>query len=145
VIDDYGHHPVEIAAVLAAARSSTEHRVIAVVQPHRYTRLHDLFEEFCTCFNDADAVIVTDVYPAGEAPIEGVHKDALVDGLRAHGHRNVIPLVGPDALADAVAGLAGPGDLVVCLGAGSITNWAAALPEQLSKRPGGRKANGGHG
>jgi UDP-N-acetylmuramate--alanine ligase len=145
VIDDYGHHPVEIAAVLAAARSSTEHRVIAVVQPHRFTRLHDLFEEFCTCFNDADAVIVADVYPAGETPIEGVHKEALVEGLRAHGHRNVVPLVGPDTLAETVAALAGPGDLVVCLGAGSITNWAAALPEQLAKRTVARKSNGGHG
>ena len=146
VIDDYGHHPVEIAAVLAAARSATEHRVIAVVQPHRFTRLRDLFEEFCTCFNDADAVIVADVYPAGEAPIEGIHRDALVEGLRAHGHRNVIALSGPEALAETVAGLVASGDLVVCLGAGSITNWAAALPDQLAKLiGGGRKANGGHG
>jgi len=146
VIDDYGHHPVEIAAVLAAARTSTERRVVAVVQPHRYSRLKDLFEEFCTCFNDADAVIVADVYPAGEAPIEGVSRDALVEGLRAHGHRNVMPLAGPESLAETVAGLAGPGDLVVCLGAGSITNWAASLPEQLNKRIGGAiKANGGHG
>jgi UDP-N-acetylmuramate--alanine ligase len=145
VIDDYGHHPVEIAAVLAAARQSTERRVVAVVQPHRYTRLRDLFEEFCTCFNDADAVIVTDVYPAGEAPIEGIHKDALVEGLRAHGHRNVIALPGPDALAETVADIVESGDLVVCLGAGSITAWAAALPEQLAKLGGGRKANGGHG
>ena len=95
VIDDYGHHPVEIAAVLAAARTATEHRVIAVVQPHRYSRLKNLFEEFCTAFNDADAVIVADVYPAGEAPIEGVNRDALVEGLRAHGHRQVLPLAGP--------------------------------------------------
>jgi UDP-N-acetylmuramate--alanine ligase len=147
IIDDYGHHPVEIAAVLAAARQATERRVVAVVQPHRYTRLHDLFDEFCTCFNDADAVIVADVYPAGEQPIEGVHRDALVEGLRAHGHRHVIPLPGPDALAETVAGVAQSGDLVVCLGAGSITTWAAALPEQLAKlgTGGGRKSNGGHG
>jgi UDP-N-acetylmuramate--alanine ligase len=136
VIDDYGHHPVEIAAVLAAARTATDRKVIAVVQPHRYTRLRDLFEEFCTCFNDADAVIVADVYPAGEAPVEGVNRDALVEGLRAHGHRRVVPLAGPDSLADAVAGLAGEGDLVVCLGAGSITGWAAALPAELAKRLG---------
>ena len=87
IIDDYGHHPVEIAAVLAAARDSAKGQVIAVVQPHRYTRLRDLFEQFCTCFNDADAVIVAPVYPAGEAPIAGVDRDALVAGLRAHGHR----------------------------------------------------------
>jgi len=146
VIDDYGHHPVEIAAVLAAARTATERKVIAVVQPHRFTRLHDLFEEFCTCFNDADAVIVADVYPAGEAPIEGVNRDALVEGLRAHGHRHAVPLPGPDALAETVAGIANAGDLVVCLGAGSITNWAAALPGELARRQGGGiKANGGRG
>jgi UDP-N-acetylmuramate--alanine ligase len=146
VIDDYGHHPVEIAAVLAAARQATERRVVAVVQPHRYTRLHDLFEEFCTCFNDADTVIVADVYPAGEAPIEGINRDALVEGLRAHGHRSAVALAGPDALAETVADIAQSGDLVVCLGAGSITYWAAALPEQLAKLGGdGRKRNGGHG
>ena len=92
VIDDYGHHPVEIAAVLKAARESTNGKVIAVVQPHRYTRLQSLFEEFCTCFNDADAVVVAEVYPAGEAPIEGIDRDHFVLGLRAHGHREVIPL-----------------------------------------------------
>ena len=89
MIDDYGHHPVEIASVLAAARAITPGRVIAVVQPHRYTRLRDLFEEFCACFNDADAVIVADVYPAGEAPIEGFDRDALAEGVRRHGHRQV--------------------------------------------------------
>ena len=132
VIDDYGHHPVEIAAVLGAARSAGEGRVIAVVQPHRYSRLAALFEDFCTCFNDADHVLVTDVYPAGEAPIEGVDRDALVAGLRAHGHRNASPLDTPDDLAARVTAIAEPGDLVVCLGAGSITNWANALPEQLA-------------
>jgi UDP-N-acetylmuramate--alanine ligase len=132
VIDDYGHHPVEIAAVLKAARESTNGQVIAVVQPHRYTRLQSLFEQFCTCFNDADVVIVAHVYPAGEAPIEGIDRDHFVAGLRARGHRQVIPLDGPDQLASVVKGLAGPGDYVVCLGAGSITQWAYALPGELA-------------
>ena len=99
MIDDYGHHPVEIAAVLKAARESTVGQVIAVVQPHRYTRLHSLFEQFCTCFNDADSVIVADVYAAGEAPIAGADRDGLVAGMRARGHRNVLPLDGPQQLA----------------------------------------------
>jgi UDP-N-acetylmuramate--alanine ligase len=131
VIDDYGHHPVEIAAVLRAARESTNGKVIAVVQPHRYTRLQSLFEEFCTCFNDADAVVVAEVYPAGEAPIEGIDRDHFVLGLLAHGHREVIPLPNSAALAGIVKGLAGTGDLVVCLGAGNITQWAYALPGEL--------------
>ena len=131
VIDDYGHHPVEIAAVLAAARASRPKRVIAVVQPHRYTRLRDLFDEFCTCFNDADLVIVADVYPAGEEPIEGIDRTALVDGLRARGHRNVMPLDTPDALPRVIATLAQDGDYVICLGAGNITAWANALPAAL--------------
>src|SRR4030095_16307546 len=99
VIDDYGHHPVEIAAVLKAARESTNGKIVAVVQPHRYTRLQSLFEEFCTCFNDADAVVVAEVYPAGEAPIEGIDRDHFVTGLRARGHREVIPLPGSAELA----------------------------------------------
>jgi len=131
VIDDYGHHPVEIAAVLKAARSATQGRVIAVVQPHRYSRLQSLFEEFCTCFNDADTVIVADVYPAGEAPIQGVDRDALVEGLQTRGHRHVLPLGDSDELASTVASIAKPGDLVVCLGAGTITAWANALPDAL--------------
>ena len=134
VVDDYGHHPVEIAAVLRAAREvqgDSAGKVIAVVQPHRYSRLHDLFGEFCGCFNDADSVIVADVYPAGEAPIEGADKAALVEGLKRFGHRSVAPLDGPAALAAAVKAQAEPGDLVVCLGAGDITNWAYALPGQL--------------
>lgn len=131
VIDDYGHHPVEIAAVLKAARDSYTGKVIAVVQPHRYTRLQSLFEEFCTCFNDADAVVVAEVYAAGEAPIEGIDRDHFVAGLRAHGHREVIPLPAAGELAGIVHGLAKPGDLVVCLGAGNITQWAYALPDQL--------------
>jgi UDP-N-acetylmuramate--alanine ligase len=132
VIDDYGHHPVEIAAVLKAARESTKDQVIAVVQPHRYTRLAALFEQFCTCFNDADAVIVAQVYAAGEAPIAGVDRDALVQGLRTHGHRRVVALDSPEKLAPLVAGMAQAGDYVVCLGAGSITQWAYALPGELA-------------
>ncbi|MEO6381944.1 MAG: UDP-N-acetylmuramate--L-alanine ligase [Nitrobacter sp.] len=131
VIDDYGHHPVEIAAVLKAARESTGGKVIAVVQPHRYTRLQSLFEEFCTCFNDADTVVVADVYPAGEAPIAGIDRDSFVLGLRAHGHREVVPLQDSAALAGVIAGFAKPGDYVVCLGAGNITQWAYALPGEL--------------
>ena len=132
IIDDYGHHPVEIAAVLKAARAITAGRVIAVVQPHRYTRLSDLFDGFCTCFNDADIVLVADVYAAGEAPIDGVHRGALVAGLAAHGHRNPLSLNDPAELAPLVRELAQPGDIVVCLGAGSITGWANALPAELA-------------
>ncbi len=133
VVDDYGHHPVEIAAVLAAARQASRGKVIAVVQPHRYTRLRDLFEEFCTCFNDADEVLVAEVYAAGEDPIEGIDRDVLVAGLRAHGHRSVAPLENPKALAEIVNGLASPGDMVVCLGAGNITAWANDLPGELKR------------
>ena len=132
IIDDYGHHPVEIAAVLKSARAIVRGRVIAVMQPHRYTRLANLFDDFCTCFNDADIVLVADVYAAGETPIDGISRDALVGGLAAHGHRNVRPLPGPDALAATVREMARPGDMVVCLGAGSITNWANALPDELA-------------
>jgi UDP-N-acetylmuramate--alanine ligase len=135
IIDDYGHHPVEIAAVLKAARSASTGNVIAVVQPHRYTRLSGLFEEFCSCFNDADSVLVADVYAAGESPIEGVDRDALVQGLGARGHRRAIALESPETLARQVAEIAKPGDMVVCLGAGSITNWAASLPAELQALP----------
>jgi UDP-N-acetylmuramate--alanine ligase len=131
IIDDYGHHPVEIAAVLKAAREVAKGQVIAVVQPHRYTRLKSLFEPFSTCFNDADAVIVAPVYPAGEAPIEGADREHLVAAIRARGHRHVLPLEGPDKLAGLIKSLAKPGDYVVCLGAGSITQWAYALPGEL--------------
>ncbi len=131
IIDDYAHHPVEIAAVLRAARESVKGQVIAVVQPHRYTRLSALFEQFCSCFNDADAVIVAPVYSAGEAPIAGVDRDALVAALRAHGHRQAMALAAPDQLAGIIKELAKPGDYVVCLGAGSITQWAYALPAEL--------------
>ncbi len=132
VIDDYGHHPVEIAAVLKAARQVVgQGRVIAVVQPHRYTRLRDLMTEFSSCFHDADSVIVADVYSAGEQPIEGADKVSLVEGLHRFGHRSAVALDNPAALPGLVAAEARPGDLVVCLGAGDITQWAYALPGQL--------------
>ena len=131
VIDDYGHHPVEISAVLHAARAACEGRIIAVVQPHRFSRLRDLFEDFCTCFNDADAVIVADVHAAGEDPIEGTDRDALIQGLMARGHRRVLALDTPEDLPALIAAEAAAGDMVVCLGAGSICGWANALPEQL--------------
>ena len=134
IIDDYGHHPVEIAATLHSARQAadaTGGRVIGVVQPHRYSRLKHLFHEFSGCFHDADAVIVADVYAAGEEPIEGADRDALVQGIRDHGHKHVIALPNEQMLADIVVDVAEPGDMVVCLGAGSISNWAYALPDAL--------------
>jgi UDP-N-acetylmuramate--alanine ligase len=131
IIDDYGHHPVEISSVLKAARAVTKGRVIAVVQPHRYTRLRDLFDDFCHGFNDADVVIVADVYAAGEAPIPGIDRDALVEGLRRYGHRHAIALAGPAELPALIRQEAKAGDLVVLLGAGDITAWAYALPDQL--------------
>jgi len=131
VIDDYGHHPVEISSVLAAARQAFDRQVIAVVQPHRYSRLQDLFEEFCTCFNNADAVVVADIFAAGEEPISGVNQQSFADGLRQRGHKNVLVLESPEKLAGLVSLVASPGDVVVCLGAGSITAWANALPEEL--------------
>ncbi|MCJ2018523.1 UDP-N-acetylmuramate--L-alanine ligase [Methylobacterium sp. E-065] len=134
IFDDYGHHPVEIKAVLKAARASTEHGVIAIVQPHRYTRLQSLFDDFCTCFNDADTVIVAPVYAAGEAPIEGFDRDSLVAGLRSRGHRDARALERPEELAGIIADLAKPGDYVVFLGAGTITQWAYALPDELAAR-----------
>ncbi len=143
VIDDYGHHPVEIAAVLKAARQAGAREVIAVVQPHRYSRLASLFNEFCACMNDAATVIVADVYPAGEAPIAGVDRDALVEGLRARGHRSVVPLGDPADLAGMVHAIARAGDFVVCLGAGNITVWANALPGELAALQARRAAGGG--
>jgi UDP-N-acetylmuramate--alanine ligase len=137
IVDDYGHHPVEIKATLKAAQQAKggpdnlDAKIIAVMQPHRYTRLSGLFNDFCRCFNDADAVIVADVYAAGEQPIEGASRDALVEGLRAHGHRNVQALPDPKALAGMIAEMAQPGDYVICLGAGTISGWAYALPAEL--------------
>jgi len=133
IIDDYGHHPVEIAAVLKAARQASDAKVIAIVQPHRYSRLADLFEEFCSCFNDADHVIVADVFAAGEEPIEGADRDGLVEGMRARGHRNVTALTDRALLAPLVSELAKSGDYVVCLGAGNITAWANELPAELEQ------------
>ncbi len=133
VIDDYGHHPVEISAVLRAARQSTKRDVIAVVQPHRYSRLHDLFNEFATCFNDADTVIVAPVYAAGEQPIEGVTHEELVSRIRARGHRDARVVDRFEALAPLLASRVEAGDYVVMLGAGNITQWAAALPAELGK------------
>jgi len=131
IIDDYGHHPTEIAAVLKAARHATAGRVIAIHQPHRYTRLSHHFEEFCACFNEADVVAIAPVYAAGEDPIEGASRDDLVAGLTRHGHRRALALSGEDGLARMVREEAGPGDLVVCLGAGTISTWANALPDRL--------------
>jgi UDP-N-acetylmuramate--alanine ligase len=133
IIDDYGHHPVEIAAVLKAARQAYSGPITAVIQPHRYTRLHDLFDQFCTCLNSADNAIVAPVYPAGEAPIPGVDRDSLAEGLRAHGHKRVLTIDGPDDLPRVIAQLAQPQGAVVCLGAGSITQWAAGLQGALER------------
>jgi UDP-N-acetylmuramate--alanine ligase len=133
VIDDYGHHPVEISAVLRAARQSTGREVVAVVQPHRFSRVHDLFDEFAACFNDADTVIVAPIYAAGEQPLPGVTHDELVNRIRARGHRDARVLDKPEDLAPLLATRVAEGDYVVCLGAGNITQWAAALPAELGK------------
>lgn len=131
IIDDYGHHPVEISAVLRAARQASTGRVIAVHQPHRYSRLSSLFEDFCTCFNEADVVAIADVYSAGEDPIPGASRDDLVAGLIAHGHRHARSILSEDDLVRLVREQARPGDMVVCLGAGTISAWANALPARL--------------
>ena len=131
MFDDYGHHPVEIRAVLGAAREACAGRVIAVAQPHRYSRLHDLFDDFAACFNDADTVLVAPVYPAGEEPIEGVNAETLVSRIRAAGHRDARFIDSAQAIAPLVRTLAQPGDFVVLLGAGNITQWAYALPKEL--------------
>ncbi|MEA1084151.1 UDP-N-acetylmuramate--L-alanine ligase [Sphingomonas sp. CD22] len=134
IIDDYGHHPVEIRAVLAAAREGARGRVIAVVQPHRYSRLGNLMEDFQTAFNDADRVLVTPVYAAGEAPVEGVDAQALVDGLKRRGHRSAATIADADALADELAATIQADDMIVCLGAGDITKWAAGLASAIGER-----------
>lgn len=136
IIDDYAHHPIEIETILKTARTAvaeTGGRIFAVMQPHRYSRLQDLFEEFCTCFNDADTVVIADVYEAGEEPIEGFDKMSLVDGIREHGHKDVIALPSRDELAATLAGFVQPNDFVICMGAGDITAWAYELPEALEK------------
>ncbi len=132
IIDDYGHHPVEIAAVLKAARQATDGRVIAVHQPHRYSRLNDLFDDFCSCFNDADIVGISDVFSAGEDPIKGASRDDLVAGLTRHGHRDARVIADEDALEALVRSEAKSGDMVVCLGAGTISSWAVGLPARLN-------------
>jgi UDP-N-acetylmuramate--alanine ligase len=131
IIDDYGHHPTEIAAVLKAARHATDGRVIAVHQPHRYSRLNHHFEDFCSCFNEADVVAIAEVFAAGEDPIEGASRDDLVAGLIRHGHRHARAITDQDDLTRLVKEQAGPGDMVVCLGAGTISTWANGLPERL--------------
>jgi UDP-N-acetylmuramate--alanine ligase len=131
IIDDYGHHPVEIAAVLKAARQAADGRVIAVHQPHRYSRLSNLFGDFCACFNDADVVGIAEVFAAGEDPIPGASRDDLVAGLIAHGHRHAVAVTGVENLASLVMDQTKPGDIVVCLGAGTISAWAYELPERL--------------
>lgn len=132
VFDDYAHHPVEITSVLNAARSAAQGKVIAVMQPHRYSRLEDLYDDFASCFNDADTVLVAPVYEAGEKPRDGVHAEGLVNRMRAHGHRDARLVEGPNDLAQVIKTIAEPGDYVLCLGAGSITHWANALPGQLN-------------
>ncbi len=133
VVDDYAHHPVEIRAVLSAARETTDGRVIAVMQPHRYTRLNALMEEFQAAFNDADMVFVAPVYAAGEEPMEGVDSEALVEGLRAHGHRMVKAVSDPADLAASLRDIAAEGDTIICMGAGDITKWAAGLAGEITK------------
>lgn len=133
VIDDYGHHPVEVKAVLAAAREGAKAKVVAVVQPHRYTRLRDLFDEWRTAFNDADTVVIAPVYAAGEQPIEGIDHHALAEALKRSGHRQVLTVEGEAGLAPLLMPLLGPGDMLICLGAGDITRWAANLAPSLQK------------
>jgi UDP-N-acetylmuramate--alanine ligase len=136
VYDDYAHHPVEIAAVLRAARMAGRGRIVAVMQPHRYTRLQSLFNDFSACLDDADIAVVTPVYSAGEAPIPGIDRDELASGLRRHGHPQVLTVDDEDSLVDTIASVAKPGDLVVGLGAGTITEWINALPRRLAGRGG---------
>lgn len=136
VYDDYAHHPVEIAAVLRAARMAGKGRIIAVMQPHRYTRLQSLFNEFSACLDDADIVVVTPVYSAGEAPIPGIDRDELASGLRRHGHPHVLTVDDDQALVETIASVAEPGDVVVGLGAGTITDWINALPRNLEQHRG---------
>ena len=133
IVDDYGHHPVEISAVLQAARQSSSGQVVAVVQPHRYSRLKALFEDFCIALSEADEVVVADVFAAGEQPIAGASKDDLVRALEERGHRSVVALEGPEDLPSLIRSRARPGDVVMCLGAGSISQWARKLPEQLAE------------
>jgi UDP-N-acetylmuramate--alanine ligase len=136
IVDDYAHHPVEIASVLSAAREAYNGKVIAIMQPHRYTRLESLFDEFCACFNDADTVIVAPVFEAGEKPIKGADQEALINGLQSFGHRDVLKINGPDDIAGVVSEIASKDDLVIFLGAGSVSQWAYYLPEALKGNKG---------
>jgi UDP-N-acetylmuramate--alanine ligase len=136
IIDDYAHNPFKIAAALKAARQAYAGPIVAVVQPHRFTRLRDTFEQFAKCLNDADTAVIAPVYPAGEQPIAGFDRDSFAEALRAHGHRNVQTIDGEAALAAAVAPFAKPGGAIVCLGAGSITHWAHGLQAALEKLEG---------
>ena len=131
IYDDYAHHPVEISSVLKAARQASAGKVIAIKQPHRYTRLQSLFNEFCSCFNDADHVLIAPVYEAGETPITGYDAETLAEGLRSGGHRSAVSIKGREVIADMVQTLAEPGDCVIFLGAGDVSQWAYALPEEL--------------
>ena len=131
IIDDYAHHPAEISAVLKAARQVSSGRVLAIHQPHRYTRLANLLDDFCTCFNDADIVAIADVYAAGEEPIPGADKENLVAGLKRHGHRRAVAIAGEEELRDFVDSEADRGDIVVCMGAGTITSWAHSMADDL--------------
>jgi len=131
IFDDYAHHPVEIKSVLSAARQASTGKVIAIKQPHRYSRLESLFGDFCACFNDADEVMIAPVYEAGESPIEGYNSDTLAAGLLSGGHRSAISISGPEVIAEKIAKIAKPGDYVIFLGAGSVTQWAQALPKEL--------------
>ena len=131
IFDDYAHHPVEIKAVLAAAREAASGKVIAIKQPHRYTRLSDLFDEFCACFNDADTVLVAPVYAAGETEIAGINSEALAAGLVSGGHRHAVAIPGPEVIAEEISKIAKQGDFVIFLGAGNVTQWAYALPGEL--------------
>jgi UDP-N-acetylmuramate--alanine ligase len=133
IIDDYAHNPFKIAAALKAARQAYSGPLIAIVQPHRYTRLRDTFEQFSTCLHDAETAIVAPVYAAGEQPIAGIDRDSYANSLRAHGHRHVLTIEGPDDLPKLVCGLAKPGGAIVFLGAGSITQWAAGMEAALHR------------
>ncbi len=135
IYDDYGHHPVEIAAVLKAARAGARGRVIAVVEPHRYTRVRDLFDEFAACFKDADSVIVAPLYSAGELPIDGIDHVALAEAIRDAGHQGVATITGEHDIAPMLRRFAASGDMVICLGAGNSTDWAHALPQWLAAEP----------
>jgi UDP-N-acetylmuramate--alanine ligase len=141
IYDDYGHHPAEIAAVLAAARAGARGRVVAVFEPHRYSRVHDLFGEFCACFRDADSVVVAPLYSAGEAPIQGIDQHTMAEGIRATGHASATSIANVHDLVPVLRRQVQPGDMVICLGAGTSTEWAHALPGWLAAADEPRRAN----